>query len=125
MFKNRYMILVLILLVLDCSLLAVPAAGVGRDDPEPPDLDVSPLSIEAEIEIPESSEHELRIENTGRNALSFSIVHQIVEPDDRARLRAPRRDDSGEIVARFAWNEAPMNRYKHAAYDWVNEWMCL
>lgn len=120
MHKNRIIMVVLLLMILNCSIFTAPRAGIGRDDPIPPDLSITPQLIETELEIPENSEYGLTLRNTGRNDLSFEIKHQIIDQEN-----IPHRDDPGDIVARFAWNNGPMNRYKHAAFNWTNNLMCL
>ncbi len=108
-----------------CHALSVP----------PPIMEVEPQAIEEELLVGEMMETVIEISNIGEAELLWASEWVVVgEPEVDAQNRSvrttegnigPRRDDFGEILGQYVWNNAPVNRYKNCAYDMDNEWMWL
>ena len=111
----------------DVNLIAVSGT--------PPVLTLDPNAIEDDLNTGEISEHEIIVANEGEAELRVAIEAEIIaEPErDAAERRVrrvdgeeagPRRDDLGDVIAHFGWQDAPMNRYKAGiAWDHDQEMM--
>jgi len=98
----------------------------------PPEIVPNPNGIEEELFTGEVVDVVLELANEGEALLRFWIEHEIEgEPDEEAPERGddgvgPRRDDLGDLLFTFAWQNAPVNRYKAGiARDYDNGWMWI
>jgi len=101
----------------------------------PPVVIVEPIGIEEDMVTGEIIETLISISNDGDALLRWVSEFDIIaEPDLDQPGRSvrgidqnvgPRRDDFGDQLGQYVWNNAGVNRYKNCAYDMDNEWMWL
>ena len=101
----------------------------------PPSIVVDPNAIEEEMFVGSSLEPVIMLGNDGDADLIWNAEAEVVgepEEDDLNRSvrginrnAGPRRDDFGDLLGQYVWNNAPVNRYKNCAYDMDNELMWL
>ncbi|MBT7616237.1 MAG: DUF1573 domain-containing protein, partial [Calditrichaeota bacterium] len=100
-----------------------------------PEIIVDPQAIEDELLVGAELEASVLIANSGEADLNWTTNWEVLgvpgqdinqrgvrSTDDSA---GPRRDDFGDVLGQYVWNNAPVNRYKNCAYDIENEIMWL
>lgn len=110
---------------------------VSAESFAPPILVVEPEQIQVELFTGQMREFLLNLANDGDALLRWWSDKVIIEEPGEERDQSqrnvrstsrdigPRRDDLGDVLGNYAWNNGGINRYKNAAYDFENGWMWL
>ncbi|MBT7615667.1 MAG: DUF1573 domain-containing protein, partial [Calditrichaeota bacterium] len=110
---------------------------VSAESFSPPILIVEPDQIQVDLPTGDMREFIVDLVNDGEADLRWWSDKLIIEEPEDARdnssrrMRStsadqgPKRDELGDQLGIYGWDNAGANRYKNAAYDHNNEWMWL